>query len=128
MLVLTNVRLGPAAELLLSPEVASAMLGATADAARARACGRWEHELAIWLDARARSGAGFDVGEIAWTPEHFEHQRAFVVDAIEHAAARCPHVRALHLWARMIAAHPKAEVVVGRRWRWDRASTDSVTG
>jgi hypothetical protein len=119
MIVFSNQRLGPAAELLVSPEVAAAILRATAEAARPLAEGRWEHELVRWLEDRAvRADAGFDVGDIAWSPEHFERQRSFLIDAIQRAALGSEHARALGLWARLIDAHPRDSVVVGRRWLW----------
>lgn len=123
MVVFSNHRLGAASELLVSPEVASAMLRSTAEAARPLAQGRWEHELVLWLEDRSRSvGATVDVGEFAWSPENFERQRRFVTEAIERAAMASDHARALGLWARMIVAHPRDSVVVGRRWRWTSQS------
>jgi len=119
MIVFSNQRLGAAAELLVSPLVAAEMLRATAEAARPLAQSRWEHELVLWLEDRSRGiGAGLDVGEIAWTPDNFERQRRFLSDAIDRAAQGSDHARALTLWTRMIAAHPREHVVVGRRWRW----------
>src|SRR5690606_17617451 len=53
MIVFANRRIGPAAELLVSPAVAASMLRATAEAARPEAAARWEHELVRWLEARA---------------------------------------------------------------------------
>jgi hypothetical protein len=123
MVVFSNRRLGPAAELLLSSEVAIALLRATSEAARPLAQGRWELELVLWLEDRSRQPASeLDVGEIAWSPENFERQKRFVVDAIERAALGSPHARALGLWARLIAVHPREHVVVGRRWRWSTAA------
>lgn len=117
MMVFSNHRLGPAAELLVSPEVAVAMLLATAEAARPHADSRWEHELVGWLEQRALVASEvLDVGEIAWSPENFERQRQFVTDSIERAASRSEHARALALWGRMIGAHHREHVVVGRRW------------
>ena len=132
MVVFSNRRLGPAAELLVSPDVAIAMLRATAEAARPLAHGHWEHELVRWLGERARRFAAVeapgarrdrhqhqvDVAELAWSPENFERQKAFVTEAIERAAVGSPHARALVLWVRMIDAHPRSWVVVGRRWQW----------
>ncbi|MGE0546677.1 MAG: hypothetical protein AB7O24_03295 [Kofleriaceae bacterium] len=95
------------------------MLRATAEAARPLAQGRWEHELVLWLDDRSRVSSGeLDVAEIAWTPDNFDRQRAFLVDAIDRAAIGSDHVRALQRWARLVAAHPRDSVVVGRRWKW----------
>jgi hypothetical protein len=130
MIVFANRRLGPASELLVSPAVAEAMLRATAAAARPAVEARWEHELVRWLEERAsppqaatrESSRGrpvdtvIDVGEIAWTPEHFDRQRRFVLEAIERAAEASEHARALRMWARMIEAHPKDSVQFGRRW------------
>ncbi|NVB82491.1 MAG: hypothetical protein HOV81_29195 [Kofleriaceae bacterium] len=119
MVVFSNRRLGPSAELLVSDEVASTMLHATADAARPHAAARWEQELVQWLDARAeRGGQILDVADIAWTPEHFERQRRFLVDAIVGAAQTLPHALAFDRWRRLIEAHPADSVQVGRRWQW----------
>ncbi len=119
MVVFSNSRLGAASELLTSPEVASEMLRSTAEAGRPLAQSRWEHELVLWLEDRARTtGTDLDVTELAWTPDHFERQRRFLIDAIDRAAIRSDHARALHLWRGMIEAHPREQVVVGRRWRW----------
>ena len=59
-----------------------------------------------------------DVSDIAWTPEHFERQRAFLVDAIQRAHEGSRHARALARWCEMILAHPREAVSVGRRWQW----------
>jgi len=119
MVVFSNQRLGAVAEILVSPTVASAMLRQAAEAARPLAQSRWEHELILWLEDRSRSiGSAFDVTEIAWTPDNFERQRRFLTDAIDRAAIASEHGRPLGMWARMIVAHPREHVVVGRRWRW----------
>lgn len=119
MVVFSNQRLGPAAELLVSPEVATAMLASTAEAARPLAQGRWEHELVVWLEDRSRRmPLDLDVGDLAWSPENFERQRRFLTEAIERAALGSPHSRALALWARMIGLHLREHVLVGRRWQW----------
>lgn len=124
MFVFSNRRLGPATELLVSPAVAEAMLRATASAARPDAEARWEHELVRWLEDRAtrpsphgESGV-IDVAEIAWTPDHFDHQRRFLLRAIERASSTSEHSRPLRLWAQMIEAHPRDSVQFGRRWTW----------
>lgn len=125
MIVFSNRRLGPALELLVSRHVAAEMLRATADAAASRADGRWERELVGWLFGRAtaseRTGGsgsidGIDVAEIAWSPEHFERQRRFLLDAILGAERASGHTRALRRWAALIEAHPRDSVQVGRRW------------
>ena len=119
MIVFSNHRLGPAAELLVSVEVAESMLRETADAARSSVDDRWEAELVRWLEARAGGlAAELDVGEIAWSPEHFDRQRRFLIAAIETAAERSEHRKALARWAAMIDAHPRDSVQVGRRWMW----------
>lgn len=126
MFVFSNQRLGPVAEVLVSPEVAEAMLFATAEAARPVAEGRWELELVRWLEDRSRTlGTELDVGELAWSPENFARQRAFLLGAIELASQTSVHARALVRWSQMIAAHPREWVVVGRRWTRpsDAAST-----
>lgn len=124
MVVFSNHKQGAAAEVLVSQEVASSMLQATAEAARATAEARWEHELVRWLEERAREpGQVLDVSELAWTPTHFEPQRRFVTDAIARAAIDSEHARALALWGRLIAAHRREDVTVGRRWRWTISPT-----
>ncbi|CAN5849334.1 hypothetical protein BH11MYX3_BH11MYX3_07870 [soil metagenome] len=123
MLVLSNRRLGPAAELLVSPEIGTSILRATSEAARPLAQSRWEHELVVWLDDRSRRlGGNLDVGDFAWSPENFERQRSFLRDAIERAALGSPNARALSLWARQISAHPRESIVVGKRWQWTSAN------
>ena len=120
MVIFTNQRLGPSAELLVSADVAVAMLHATAEAASRAAEARWEHELVRWLEARAQAGARtLDVGDIAWTPDHFEAQRSFLIDAIVRGALGSEHATALDRWRRMIEAHPRESVQVGRRWQWE---------
>lgn len=125
MVVFSNQRLGASAELLVSDEVALEMLRATAAQASPVAAARWEHELVRWLERRAAgdpdSGlrpATLDVGEIAWTPDHFEAQRAFLLAAIARAAERSEHGLAFDRWRRLIEAHPRDSVQVGRRWNW----------
>lgn len=119
MVVFSNHRLGPSAELLVSDEVAKAILRATSDAARPYAEARWEKELVLWLDGRSEHAAYvLDVADIAWTPDHFEPQRRFLLDAIARAAASAEHPLAFDRWRRLIEAHPADSVQVGRRWQW----------
>jgi hypothetical protein len=124
MVVFSNHRLGPSAELVVSNDVAAAMLQATADAIRSRAEARWEHELLRWLDERALAvgrtpaTASLDVGDIAWTRDHFDAQRWFLVDAVVRAALRSEHAPALERWRQLIEAHPRDSVQFGRRWNW----------
>jgi len=119
MVVFSNRRLGPSAELLVSREVASELLREVAAAASPSAQARWEHELVRWREHWAASGeGGIDVADIAWTPEHFERQRRFLVEAIQRAHPGSRHGRALIRWCGMIEAHPRESVQVGRRWQW----------
>lgn len=119
MVVFSNRRLGPSAELLVSREVARELLREVAAAAVPSAQARWEHELVTWLERCATANhVGIDVGDIAWTPEHFERQRRFLVEAIQRAQERSRHARALTRWCGMIEAHPRESVQVGRRWQW----------
>ncbi|HEY4238778.1 MAG TPA: hypothetical protein VGM88_03150 [Kofleriaceae bacterium] len=120
---MSNRRLGPSAELMVSVAVAGEVLREVAAAAAPAASSRWEHELVAWLEQRAQAGdeAPIDVGDIAWTPEHFERQREFLVGAIERARGDSEHGRALERWAKMIELHPRESVQVGRRWRWPLA-------
>ena len=92
MLVLSNQRLGPWAELLVSRASGEEILRAVADAARSRATAHWEHELVRWLDEQSAWIAAtdshhleIDIGDIAFTPQHFDRQRRFLIDAIEGA-------------------------------------------
>lgn len=116
----SNRILGPAAELAIAPSVAARMLLATADEAAARAGNRWERELVAWLRQAASGPERIDVGDLAWSPEHFEHQRRFLLEAIagaaERAAERGEDARALGRWAALIEAHPRACVQIPRRW------------
>ena len=125
MVVFSNRRLGASAELLVSAEIATSLLLATAAAARPLARARWEHELIRWLERNAlhvsRPAAVLDVADLAWTPEHFEHQRAFVVEAITRAAEGSEHAALLERWSRLIANHPRDSVSVGRLWQWPLA-------
>jgi hypothetical protein len=118
MVVFSNHRLGPSAELLVSDEVAAVLLRATAAAAQPLAEARWEVELVRWLEARATAIRDLDVADIAWTPEHFERQRAFLLAAILRAATDSLHPAAFERWRRMVEAHPADSVQVGRRWQW----------
>lgn len=121
MVVFSNHRLGPSAELVVSSEAAAQLLREVAAAAGPMAQARWEHELVTWLERCAASGHGFDVSEIAWTPEHFERQRRFLLDAVQRAVPTSLHGRALARLSMMIESHPRESVQVGRRWQWPRA-------
>ncbi|CAN5149746.1 hypothetical protein BH11MYX1_BH11MYX1_34830 [soil metagenome] len=113
----SNQRLGAGAEMIVSDDVAVEMLRATAAQARPFARARWEHELIEWLELRAAGGPTFDVGDIAWTPDHFEAQRRFLLEAMSRAAAESVHGMAFERWRGLIEAHPRASVLVGRRWQ-----------
>ena len=119
MVVFSNHRLGPSAELLVSDDVAMALLRATARAALPFATARWELELVRWLVARADAKRPvLDVSEIAFTPEHFEKQREFLIAAIQRAGKGAEHAPAFDHWRRLIEAHPRGSIQVGRRWQW----------
>jgi hypothetical protein len=125
VVVFSNHRLGPGVELVVSNEVASAMLQETADAMRTRAEARWERELMRWLDERALAmqradtTETVDVSEIAFTRDHFDAQRWFLVEALARATLRSAHGSALERWRQMIEAHPKGSVQAARRWTWN---------
>lgn len=124
MLVFSNQRLGPAAELMVARDVAVSLLKLVAEAARPFANAYWERELVRWLDEQAvraaveRAAISIDVGDIAFTPQHFDRQRRFLLEAIEEARAETPYARVLVDWADLIKAHPRDSVQVGRRWVW----------
>ena len=120
MVVFSNHRLGPSAELLVSDEVAMSMLKATAATAGLVAVARWERELVRWLEARAElSTKLLDVSEIAWTPDHFDGQRQFLIEAIIQAGLGSEHAGAFDRWRRLIEAHPRDSIQFGRRWQWE---------
>jgi hypothetical protein len=105
---------------------AAELLGEVAAAARPDAQARWEHELVIWLERCATAElAGIDVSDLAWTPEHFERQRRFLVEAIRRAETSSLHGRALARWGQLIEAHPRELVQVGRRWQWPVAEASA---
>ncbi len=119
MVVFSNHRLGASAEMLVSRATAAELLGEVAEAARGDAQARWEHELVTWLERCASAElAGLDVSDLAWTPDHFERQRGFLIEAIRRAEAGSLHGRVLARWSQMIEAHPREFVQVGRRWQW----------
>ena len=119
MFVLSNQSLGPAAELWMTHDTASEILRCVADAARPFASAVWERELVRWLDAQAdRELTSIDVGDIAFTPQHFEAQRRFLIASIMQASMTSEHSRILAAWAALIEAHPSDSVQFGRRWIW----------
>jgi len=127
VIVLSNRALGPRAELMVSNSALQDMLHAVARVAEARATARWELELVRWLDARAEAGGALDVSDIAWTPEHFEAQREFVVTAIVQARDTSIHASALTRWSRMIEVHPRHAIICGRRWHWSGGQASVTT-
>ena len=126
MITFSNLRAADSLTFTTSERGALAVLGALVETAREAAADRWEHELAAWLADRrwAIAGgarAGLDLGEVAWTPDHFAAQQRFVVAICEQASARAtaPELAADLARLRELAAHHAREhVVVGRRWRW----------
>jgi hypothetical protein len=75
-------------------DAAVVLLDAMVQAGAALAAARWEHDLIAWLAERRRgiasgAAAGIDLGEVAWTPEHFTDQQRFVIALCEQVAARC---------------------------------------
>ena len=133
MITFSNVRVDDTASFTASERDACALLEALAVAARERARDRWQLELVAWLVDRrgaiaTAARAGVDIGEIAWTPEHFEDQQRFVVAAadlaLDLALLDGPVADALARLRDLAAAHRRELVSVGRRWQWvgDRPS------
>ena len=127
MVVLSNHRLGRGFEMLAANAVASRMLRAVAAAAVTHASSRWEHELVRWLELQAascdadvvrRASITIDVGEIAWSRDHFAAQKEFLIAAILRTAIHDEYARLLARWQELVEAHPAASVQVGRRWNW----------
>ena len=118
MVVLSNQRLGAGVQLVIPEGTARAILGSVATAAKPFARARWEHELVRWLEDRAGAPTSLDVGEIAWSPEYFEPQRRFVLEAIRRAQLTSEHADTIERWAQMVEAHPRDSVQVGRLWQW----------
>ena len=128
MVVISNRLLGPQAELIVSEAIAEELLRELAAAAAPTARSRWELELVHWLALRAaRIEPALDLADIAWTPDHFEAQRAFVLEAIARAAAAAVSCgAALEHCRRMVAGHPRDAVQRSRRWPWP-AGADVAT-
>jgi hypothetical protein len=130
--LISNFRLGDARSVALSGATIDRLFAALVATGEGRAAARWERELVAWLGARRgalRSGQrpGMDLSEIAWTPERFPEQQAFLLALIEAAAAGVDRPEdtgrdlrhALDDLARLVADYPRDSVVVGRRWAWD---------
>jgi hypothetical protein len=127
MVVLSNHRLGRGFEMLAANAVASRMLRAIAAAAATHASSRWEHELVRWLELCAAScdadvvrriSIAIDIGEIAWSRDHFAAQKQFLIAAILRTAPGDDYAGLLRRWRELVEAHPAASVQVGRRWNW----------
>lgn len=93
----------------------------------------WERELVVWLAEHdqgiyGRGVVGFDLDEIAWSPDQLAAQRAFLVRVIDLALAHHrweilgydpPFVAEQLLRLReMVEQYPAAIVAAGREWQW----------
>lgn len=138
MITFSNLRADEALTFTLPERAAAALLGALTEASREIALSRWEQELVAWLADRrwaVASGhrAGVDLGEVAWTPEHFGEQRRFVLAMCERALVRLRADDDLGRAAitgvrELAAAHGREHVPVGRRWRWLAGRPALVSG
>lgn len=128
--LITNLRLGDARSVALSGATIDRLFACLVATGESRASARWERELVAWLAARRsalRTGQrpGLDLSEIAWTPERFPEQQAFLLAVITSAAAAVDRSDdrdlglALDDLAVLVADYPRDTVVVGRRWAWD---------
>jgi hypothetical protein len=125
MLVFSNHCIGPTAELMVSRDVGASLVRSVAQVARVAASSHWERELVRWLDERAQwitsstsRAIVLDVSDIAFTPQHFDRQRRFLLEAIDGARTDTRYSRALTDWADLIKAHPRDSVQLSRRWIW----------
>jgi hypothetical protein len=139
---ISTLSLGVASAVALTGATIARLFAALVATGEGRAAARWERELVAWLGVRrgaVRAGQrpGLDLSEIAWTPERFPEQQAFLLAVIEAAAAGVERREdldaerrgdrdggrdlrhALGDLARLVAAYPRDTVVVGRRWTWD---------
>jgi hypothetical protein len=128
--LISNLRLGDARSVVLSGATIDRLFACLVATGESRASARWERELVAWLAARRgalRTGQlpGLDLSEIAWTPERFPEQQAFLLAIITGAAAALDRDddrglgHALDDLAALVADYPRDTVVVGRRWAWD---------
>jgi hypothetical protein len=128
--LISNLRLGDARSVVLSGATIDRLFACLVATGESRASARWERELVAWLAARRgalRAGQrpGLDLSEIAWTPERFPEQQAFLLAIITGAAAALDRDddrglgHALDDLAALVADYPRDTVVVGRRWAWD---------
>jgi hypothetical protein len=126
--LISSVRLDESRSVALSRTAIDRLFAVLAASGDGRAEARWERELVAWLENRrdaVRTGdrPGLDLSEIAWTPERFPEQRAFLLALIdaagETAAGRDPELEpALAALRGLAADYPREFVVVGRRWTW----------
>ena len=116
MVVFSNHRLGASAELLVSDDVAAIDPARDRRRSPARSPRRGGSSSSCCGSTAAPSTRPtvLDVTDIAWTPDHFEPQRRFLLDAILRAAAQADHALAFDRWRRMIEAHPADSVQVGQ--------------
>jgi hypothetical protein len=128
--LISNLRLGDARSVVLSGAMIDRLFACLVATGESRASARWERELVAWLAARRgalRTGQrpGLELSEIAWTPERFPEQQAFLLAIITGAAAALDRDddrglgHALDDLAALVADYPRDTVVVGRRWAWD---------
>jgi len=126
--VISNLRLGESRFVALSRAAIDRLLAALVAAGLDRADARWERELVVWLghrrDAlRVGERAGLDLSEIAWTPERFPEQQAFLlalIDGLIEAEPSDPELdHGLREVRHLVEDYPREIVVVGRRWAWN---------
>lgn len=129
--VISNLRLDDSCIVALSRGVMDRLLAAVIAAGHDRAAARWERELVAWLGHRREAlrlgeRAGLDLSEIAWTPERFPEQRAFLMGLLDGlldgpGAANCDQElgHALREMRHLVEDYPRESVVVGRRWAWN---------
>jgi hypothetical protein len=127
LITFSNIGADGAPSFTLPARTAIRMLDTMIEAGHTVATSRWELELVAWIaDRRWALNAGLrgelDLVEVAWTPEHFADQQSFLIDLCDATAARAEqdaavHGGVMHLRA-LVAAHRRARVPFGRRWRW----------
>ncbi len=107
---------------VVPPRVAVALLDALVRAGASLAAARWEHDLIAWLGDRRRglaigARAGLDLGEVAWTPEHFAEQQRFVIALCEAVDPLSAEVATAAATLRELASRRNREhVLVARRF------------
>jgi hypothetical protein len=125
VIIFSNLRAAEASSYAVPLRTAVAALDALVDAGRDVAAARWERELIAWLgDRRAAitrgTRAALDLGEVAWTPDHFGDQQRFFLTLCERGGAGAPPEVAVALGRlrELAGHHSRDHVAVGRRWRW----------